>query len=101
MLIKPNYDPTGLKLPFFGRASSKNYGSFYDGVKEPFKTTQNVNIPSAKNLLGPSIKKDFKSTTMDDYKKYQKGLLEPIEKQLPENNLFTDNEPFLHKYMSA
>lgn len=98
-MIKPYVPSTrSNKLPFFGRCVNAEYGDFYKNNQVP-KTEKARNLNFAgDNPFGPSIPIDYGTSYNTDYIKYPKDTLEPVTKNIPDENIVTDKSPFMNKY---
>jgi hypothetical protein len=99
-LIPPFNPKSMIKIPFHGKNSNADYGNFYK-LNEVPKPIKQINQDSNTNPLGPNIPINYNTNYQKDYIKFPNELLEPIQKKIPQDNLFLNNEKFQNQFKTA
>jgi len=86
------------KMPSTYKTQNQDYGAFFNEEDaEPLQTMNKIVPKKTNNFFGPKIPVDYDTQQRKDFK--DPGLVS-VEKRLPRDNLFTENEPFATKYKS-
>lgn len=86
-------------MPFFGKSVNKEYGDFYDKNQVPERVSfNNPNHQKNDNPLGTDIPINYQTQTQRDFNQFPEETIEPVEKRIPQDNLFNEHHPFETQY---